>query len=122
MGAVMAPAAGDVIYNHLKDTKRDLSYYDLIVTGDLGVYGKEILRDYMMTKYNLELGSNYDDCGVLLYDREKQPVFAGASGPVSSGLTVFGYIYKGMLKGTFKKVLVVPTGAVFSPTFTFQKE
>ncbi len=122
MGAVMAPAAGDVIYNHLKDTKRDLSYYDLIVTGDLGVYGKEILRDYMMTKYNLELGSNYDDCGVLLYDREKQPVFAGASGPVSSGLTVFGYIYKEMLKGTFKKVLVVPTGAVFSPTFTFQKE
>ena len=53
MGAVMAPAAGDVIYNHLTDTKRDISYYDLILTGDLGVYGKEILKDYMLTKYNI---------------------------------------------------------------------
>lgn len=122
MGAVMAPAAGDVIYNHLKDTKRSADYYDLILTGDLGVYGKEILKDYMMTKYNITLGDNYNDCGVMLYDINKQPVFAGASGPVSSGLTVFGYIYKEMLKGKFKKVLVVPTGAIFSPTFTFQKE
>ena len=122
MGAVMAPAAGDAIYNHLKDTKRDPDYYDLILTGDLGVYGKEILKDYMMTSYNIELGDNYNDCGTIIYDIENQPVFAGASGPVCSGLTVFGYIYKEMLKGKFKKVLVVPTGAVFSPTFTFQKE
>ena len=122
MGAVMAPAAGDVIYNHLKDTKRNPDYYDLILTGDLGVYGKEILKDYMMTSYNIELGDNYNDCGTIIYDIENQPVFAGASGPVCSGLTVFGYIYKEMLKGKFKKVLVVPTGAVFSPTFTFQKE
>ena len=45
----MAPAAGDVIYNHLKDTKRDISYYDLILTGDLGIYGKNILKDYMLS-------------------------------------------------------------------------
>lgn len=122
MGAVMAPAAGDVISAHLKDTKRDPSYYDLILTGDLGVYGKEILKDYMMTNYNIELKDNYNDCGTMLYDTQEQPVFAGASGPVCSGLTVFGYIYKEMLKGKYKKVLVVPTGAVFSPTFTFQKE
>jgi stage V sporulation protein AD len=122
MGAVMAPAAGDVIYNHLKDTKRNPDYYDLILTGDLGIYGKEILKDYMMTKYNIELKDNYNDCGTMIYDVEKQPVFAGASGPVCSALTVFGYIYKEMLKGKYKKVLIVPTGAVFSPTFTFQKE
>ena len=122
MGAVMAPAAGDVIYNHLKDTKRNPDYYDLILTGDLGVYGKEILKDYMMTSYNIKLGDNYNDCGTIIYDIENQPVFAGASGPVCSGLTVFGYIYKEMLKGKYKKVLVVPTGAIFSPTFTFQKE
>lgn len=122
MGAVMAPAAGDVINKHLKDTKRDPSYYDLILTGDLGVYGKEILKDYMMTNYNIELKDNYNDCGTMLYDIQNQPVFAGASGPVCSGLTGFGYIYKEMLKGKYKKVLVVPTGAVFSPTFTFQKE
>ena len=122
MGAVMAPAAGDVIYNHLKDTNRDTDYYDLILTGDLGVYGKEILRDYMMTKYNIKLKDNYNDCGTMIYDIENQPVFAGASGPVCSALTVFGYIYKEMLKGKYKKVLIVPTGAVFSPTFVFQKE
>ena len=61
MGAVMAPAAGDVIYNHLKDTKRNPDYYDLILTGDLGVYGKEILKDYMMTSYNIELTDNYNE-------------------------------------------------------------
>ena len=122
MGAVMAPAAGDVIYNHLKDTNRDPSYYDLILTGDLGIYGKNILREYMLTKYNIELGNNYNDCGTLLYDLDKQPVLAGASGPVCSALVGFGYIYKEMLKGKYKKVLLVPTGALFSPTFTFQKE
>lgn len=122
MGAVMAPAAGDVIYNHLTDTKRDTDYYDLILTGDLGVYGKEILKDYMLTKYNIELGSNYNDCGTMIYDIDTQPVFAGGSGPVCSALVNFGYVYKEMLKGKFKRVLIVPTGAIFSPTFTFQKE
>ena len=122
MGAVMTPGAGEVIYNHLKDTKRDISYYDLILTGDLGIYGKNILRDYMMTKYNIDLGDNYNDCGTMLYDLDNQPVLAGGSGPVCSSLVVFGYIYKEMLKGKYKKVLIVPTGALFSPTFTFQKE
>ena len=122
MGAVMVPAAGDVIYNHLKDTKRDISYYDLILTGDLGIYGKNILKDYMMTKYNIELNDNYNDCGTMLYDLDRQPVLAGASGPACLPLVVFSYIYKEMLKKKYKKVLIVPTGAVFSPTFTFQKE
>ena len=122
MGAVMAPAAGDVIYNHLKDTKRDISYYDLILTGDLGIYGKNILKDYMMTKYNIKLNNNYNDCGTMLYDLDRQPVLAGASGPACLPLVVFSYIYKEMLKKKYKKVLIVPTGAVFSPTFTFQKE
>ena len=122
MGAVMAPAAGDTIYNHLKDTNREPDYYDLILTGDLGVYGKSILKEYMMTKYNIKLGDNYNDCGTMLYDLDNQPVFAGASGPVCSALVGFGYIYKEMLKGKYKKILLVPTGALFSPTFTFQKE
>lgn len=122
MGAVMAPAAGDVIYNHLKDTKRDTTYYDFILTGDLGIYGRNILKDYMITKYNIELGDNYDDCGTMLYDLDSQPVLAGGSGPVCSALVIFGYIYKMMKKKKYKRVLIVPTGAIFSPTFTFQKE
>lgn len=122
MGAVMAPAAGDVIYNHLKDTKRKPGYYDLILTGDLGIYGKNILKDYLMTSYNIDISDNYNDCGTMIYDLDNQPVLAGGSGPVCSALVNFGYIYKEMLKGKYKKVLIVPTGAIFSPTFTFQKE
>ena len=122
MGAVMAPAAAEVIYRHLKDTKRDASYYDLILTGDLGIYGKNILKDYLKEKYNVTLGDNYNDCGTMIYDLDKQPVLAGGSGPVCSALVNFGYIYKEMLKGKYKKVLIVPTGAIFSPTMFFQKQ
>lgn len=122
MGAVMAPAAGEVIYNHLKDTKRDVSYYDLILTGDLGIYGRNILKDYLKEKYNITLGDNYNDCGTMIYDLDNQPVLAGGSGPVCSALVNFGYIYKEMLKGKYKKVLIVPTGAIFSPTMFFQKQ
>lgn len=122
MGAVMAPAAADTIYRHLNDLKRDPDYYDLILTGDLGIYGKNILIKYMKKKYKINLGKNYNDCGTMLYNLDKQPVFAGGSGPVCSALVNFGYILKQMKSGKLKKVLIVPTGAIFSPTWTFQKE
>lgn len=122
MGAVMAPAAAETIYNHLKETKRKPEYYDLILSGDLGIYGKEILINYMKKEYNLDIKDNYNDCGTMLYDLEKQPVLAGGSGPVCSALVNFGYIYKEMLNKKYKKILIVPTGALFSPTMFFQKE
>ncbi|MCI6001800.1 MAG: stage V sporulation protein AD [Tenericutes bacterium] len=122
MGAVMAISAADTIYRHLTDLKRDPSYYDLILTGDLGVYGKNILTDYMKTAYNLDITKNYNDCGTMIYDVDRQPVYAGGSGPACSALVNFGYIYKEMLKGKYRRVLIVPTGAIFSPTFVFQKE
>ena len=80
------------------------------------------LFDIKILNYNVDISSNYNDCGTMLYDLDNQPVLAGASGPVCSGLVIFGYIYKEMLKGKYKKVLIVPTGAIFSPTLTFQKE
>ena len=122
MGAVMAPAAAKTIYDHLRETKRELGYYDLILTGDLGLYGKDILIKYMKKQYKMDISKNYNDCGVMLYDREKQPVFAGGSGPVCSALVNFAYIYKKMLNKEIKRVLIVPTGAIFSPTMVFQKE
>jgi len=122
MGAVMAPAAADTIYRHLTDLKRDADYYDLILTGDLGVYGKNILIKYLKKKYKINLGKNYNDCGTMLYDLEKQPVFAGGSGPVCSALVNFSYVLKQMKSGKLKKVLIIPTGAIFSPTRVFQKE
>jgi stage V sporulation protein AD len=121
MGAVMAIAAADTIERHLNDLKIKPNYYDLILTGDLGIYGKEILIDYLKTK-GIDLSKNYDDCGLILYDIKKQNVFAGASGPASSALVLCSYILKEMERGKYRKVLVVPTGAIFSPTRTFQKD
>ena len=123
MGKVMAPAAIDTIKRHLKDLNRKPDYYDLIVTGDLGVYGKEILKDYMLEEYDINLENNYNDCGVMLYDLTKQKeCLAGGSGPVCSALVSFGYIYHEMKKKNLKKVLIVATGALFSPTMVYQKE
>lgn len=123
MGAVMAGAAADTINTHLKDTGRDASYYDLIVTGDLGLYGKEILKDFMMSEYHVDLGKNYNDCGVILYDLKKQKeILAGGSGPVCSALVLYTYIINEMKKKKLKRVLMVATGALFNPNFVFQKE
>ena len=122
MGAVMAPAAADTIYKHLTNLNITPDYYDLILTGDLGIYGKEILKDYMKEQYDLIL-KNYDDCGAMLYDMEKQKeITAGGSGPVCSCLVNYGYIYNQLKQKKLKRVLLVTTGALFSPTFTFQKQ
>lgn len=121
MGAVMAIAAADTIIRHLKDLNIKPNYYDLILTGDLGYYGKKILIEYLKTK-NIDISKNYEDCGLILYDIKKQEVFAGASGPASSALVFSSYILQEMEKNKYKKVLLVPTGAIFSPTRVFQKE
>lgn len=123
MGAVMAPAAADTIYQHLKDTNRTIDYYDLVLTGDLGKYGKEILIDYMHQEYNIDISKNYDDCGTMLYDlNEQKEVMAGGSGPVCSALVNYSFIFRKMKEGKLKKILIVATGALFSPTLVYQKQ
>ena len=122
MGRVMAPSAIDTLLRHFEDTGRNPNYYDLILTGDLGKYGLEIVKDYMCCEHNIDL-SNYNDCGVMLYDLEKQKeVHAGGSGPVCSALVVYSYIYEMMKKKKFKRVLFLATGALFSPLLLYQKE
>ena len=122
MGRVMAPSAIDTLLRHLKDTGRDVSYYDLILTGDLGKYGMEIFKDYLDKEYDIIL-NNYNDCGVMLYDLEKQSdVHAGGSGPVCSALVVYSYIYELLKKKKLRKVLFLATGALFSPLLLYQKE
>lgn len=122
MGAVMAPAAADTIYRHLQDLGRSPDYYDLILTGDLGKYGKEILINYMKEVYKMDISNNYNDCGTIIYDTEKQPVLAGGSGPACSALVNYSYILKMLNEKKLNKVLIVPTGALFSPVMYFQKE
>lgn len=122
MGRVMAPAAIDTLIRHLKDTGRKVSDYDLIVTGDLGMYGMEIVKEYCKSEYNIDLG-NYNDCGVMLYDLEKQKeVKAGGSGPACSALVVYSYLYDLLKKKKYKRILVMATGALFSPCLVYQKE
>ena len=120
MGAVMAPSAASTIYKHLKETKREINYYDLILTGDLGIYGKKILKEYMRLEYNIEL-NNYDDTACMIYDLEKQDVHAGGSGPACLPLVFNSYIYPKMLSGEIKRVLLVATGALLSSTMVNQK-
>lgn len=120
MGAVMAPAAAQTIYEHLRDTKREIDYYDLVLTGDLGIYGKKILKEYMETEYNIKL-KNYDDTACMIFDLDNQPVYAGASGPACAPLVTYGYIFNKMKKKEITRVLLVATGALMSPTMVNEK-
>lgn len=121
MGAVMAGAAAFTIYKHLTDLNRDPSYYDLILTGDLGMYGKEILIDYMKSEYNIDISKNYNDTGTMLYDFKKQKeVNAGGSGPVCCPLVCYSSIIPMLKSKKINRVLIVATGALFSPTNVFQ--
>lgn len=119
MGRAMAPCAFDTLQTHLKDLGRQGTYYDIILTGDLSRYGKTILEKMMQDggiTYH-----QYDDCGCLLYD-SSQEVFQGGSGPACSALVTFGYVYQKMLKKEYKRVLILPTGALLSPVMTNQKQ
>ena len=122
MGAAMAGTAADTLYKYLSETNTKASDYDLILTGDLGKYGKEILKELMLSEYNIDLSKNYNDCGTMLYDLENQKeVMAGGSGPVCSALVNYSTIIKGLMENKYKKVLLIATGALFSPTMLFQK-
>lgn len=120
MGAVMAPACADTIMTHLSETRRSADYYDYILSGDLGRYGKGILLDYLKTEYNIKL-KNYDDTACMIYDLDHQPVYAGGSGPACAPLVTYGYIFSKMRTKEIKRVLLVATGALHSPTTVNQK-
>lgn len=120
MGAVMAPAAADTIHRHLVDTKREIGYYDLVLTGDLGRYGKDILKDYMKLEYNINL-KNYEDTACMIYDPDNNDHYAGGSGPACAPLVTYGYIFDKMKKKEYKRVLLVATGALMNSTMVNQK-
>lgn len=122
MGAAMAPAAAATLAQHFSDTGRNPGDYDLILTGDLGKLGHEMTREWCQSKYNLDLGPNYQDCGLIIYGQKNSRVHAGGSGCGCAALTVFGHIYKRMLKGELKKVLFAATGALHSPISCQQGE
>ncbi len=120
MGAVMTKAATDTLYRHLVDLKRNVNYYDLILTGDLGLYGKQIFIDTLKEDYDIKI-ENYNDTATMIYDLEKQPVYAGGSGPACAPLVLCSYVFDLMKQKKLKKVLLIATGALHSPTTVNQK-
>lgn len=115
MGSAMAPSCAEVIYNHLSDSKRNHNYYDLILTGDLGIYGTKIMKLYYKKKYKVNL-DNVIDCGSIIYSEDN--IYAGGSGPLCQPITLFDYILP--LK-KYKKILVVGTGSMHSVISSNQK-
>lgn len=120
MGAAMAPSAMDTMLNHFKNTKTTVDDYDLIVTGDLGKLGSEILVD-LMEENGIKLGINYGDCGQMYYRRD-QKTLCGGSGCACSATVFNSYIMKKLQSGELKRVLFMPTGALLSTTATQQGE
>ena len=120
MGSVMAIAAADTIDKHLKGTKREIGYYDLILTGDLGMYGKNLLKDVLKDEYGYDT-KNVDDSACMIYDINKQSVYAGGSGPACIALVTYSYILNLMRQGKLNRVLMVATGALMNPTMVNQK-
>ncbi|MGG7057049.1 stage V sporulation protein AD [Clostridium tertium] len=121
MGAAMAPAAVDTISIHFKDTGREPSYYDAIVTGDLGKVGKEIISKLLL-EYGYDIRENYFDCGDMIYDDTIQKTDSGGSGCGCSAVVSSGYFYKKMIRKEVKNMLLVSTGALMSTTSSLQGE
>lgn len=116
MGAVMAPAAADTLYTHLLEMKRNINYYDIIVTGDLGKVGKELFTELLDKNYNLRI-KKYMDAGCEIYTNT-QETYAGASGPVALPLVLYEKI---LSCKKYKKILVIATGSLQSVQLANQK-
>jgi stage V sporulation protein AD len=121
MGAAMAPAAYDTISAHFADCGTKPEDYDLIVTGDLGSTGADILRD-LFSKQGVNLGKQYSDCGVLIFDLRDNDIGDGGSGCGCSAVVLCGHILNGMRRKQWRNVLFCGTGALFSTVSSQQGE
>lgn len=113
MGACMAPAAADSIYQHLKDFKRTPEDYDKIVTGDLGIVGKKSLCKLLMDQ-GIDISGVHMDCGIEIFDGPEQDTHAGGSGCGCSAVTLAGKLMNEIRSGELNRILFVPTGALLS--------
>ena len=119
MGAAMAPAAYSTIKTHFTDFSTGPEDYDLIVTGDLGQYGKELLLE-LARNDGISLGGKLTDCGTLVFDNTMQDVHSGGSGCGCSAIVLCGYLLDHLNRGKLNKILFCGTGALLSPTSTQQ--
>lgn len=121
MGAAMAPAAAATILGFLSDTHTTPEDYDLILTGDLGQVGSDLLYE-LAVREGVDLRERHTDCGLLIYDRDRQDVHAGGSGCGCCASVLCSYILPALRAGRIQRVLFAATGALLSPTSTQQGE
>ncbi len=121
MGAAMAPAAYETITSHLKNRNMTINDFDLILTGDLGFVGSDILHD-LFRKDGIDITGVHNDCGKLIYDHEKQDVHAGGSGCGCGASVLCAHILNRVKNGELKNVLFAATGALMSTTMVQQGE
>jgi len=121
MGAAMAPAAASTLSRFFADTGLNPGSFDLIVTGDLGAIGSELLLT-LLKRDGLDIKSRHTDCGLMIYDRAKQDVHAGGSGCGCSASVLCSYLLPAMREEKIKNMLFMATGALLSPTTVQQKE
>ena len=114
MGAAMAPAAADTIAAHFRDFRLEPGYYDMIVTGDLAAVGHDLAMELLKEKGVPYGQTEFNDCGLMIFDREKQQVQAGGSGCGCSAAVTYGYLLNKLENGGIKRILVVATGALLS--------
>ena len=113
MGGCMAPAAALTIGSALKELPYSVDDYDQIITGDLGEIGSEALYD-LLSLQGFDITKNHSDCGLLIFDREKEDIHAGGSGCGCSATMLSAYVLEKLKAGEWKRVLFVPTGALLS--------
>jgi len=120
MGSAMAPAAAHTIIQHFKDTGFTPKDYDLIVTGDLGVIGKDIALE-IISNQGYDINNVFSDCGTMIFT-PSQDTHSGGSGCACSAVVSCGYIFREMERGIFTRVLIVATGAMLSKASYLQGE
>lgn len=121
MGAAMAGAAADTIFRFFSDTGTSCEDYDMIITGDLGQVGTELLYE-LLSRQGMDICSYHRDCGLMIYDREAQDVHSGGSGCGCSGSVLCSYFLKNLQKRKYNNILFVATGALMSTTIVQQGE
>ncbi len=114
MGAAMAPAAADTILRFFDETDQAPRDFDLILTGDLGFEGTNILKELLKGE-GRDISACHADCGLLIYDRERQDKHAGGSGCGCSAVVLSSYILKKLRRGDLRRILFIGTGALMSP-------
>lgn len=121
MGAAMAPAAVDTLIKFFEQTKTTPDNYGKIVTGDLGNEGYGIVVD-LMEKEGYSIRDNYTDCGLFIYDHEKQDMHAGGSGCGCSAVVLASHFLNEIKSGRMSDILFIGTGALMSPASLQQGE